>query len=380
MRWQIGFIMMLAVLTGCASRRAAPPPAAWFKGFDSFRDFQLSLGTNNGALTFTSPEVTAPMDWDQLVVSWNIEAGAGTIVRIEARALAGDKATRFYRIADWTPDNLAEPRRSPANERDDDGRVNVDTLELKHPARAVQVRVTIEKVVPASANLRFLGLSFRNSKGVAIGRASWPGHLLACCSNVMLPGREARPTGTLLVPEKSQLSYPEERGWCSPTSVSMVLGYWSGKLQRPELAPDVPEVARAVFDENYNGTGNWSFNTAFAGSFPGMRAYVSRLENLDELRSWIEAGVPVVISAPYSLLNDNPKYSSGGHLVVVIGFTASGDVLINDPATALNRGQQVRRTYLRKNVEKAWARSGNTVYLIHPTDWKVPVAASGSSF
>ena len=42
----------------------------------------------------------------------------------------------------------------------------------------------------------------------------------------------------------------------------------------------VPEVAAVVYDDSFAGTGNWPFNTAFAGSFPGMRSYVTRLDDI----------------------------------------------------------------------------------------------------
>ena len=88
---------------------------------------------------------------------------------------------------------------------------------------------------------------------------------------------ESGPEMILPVPTRSQLDYAGGGAWCSPTSVSMVLSYWSMQLGRSDLNRDVPEVAAAVYDPGWPGTGNWSFNTAYAGSFPGMRAYVTRL-------------------------------------------------------------------------------------------------------
>jgi hypothetical protein len=146
----------------------------------------------------------------------------------------------------------------------------------------------------------------------------------------------------------------------------MVLNLWAAKLNRPDLAKDVPEVAGAVFDENYHGTGNWPFNAAYAGAFPGMRACITRFDGFADLEAWLRKGVPVVISAPANLLHDDPKTSSAGHLVVVVGFTENGDVVINDPWARLEKGQRVRRVYPRENVRTAWAKSGHTVYLIHP--------------
>jgi len=156
----------------------------------------------------------------------------------------------------------------------------------------------------------------------------------------------------------------------------MALARWSDVLHRPELNMDVPKVADEIHDNSF-GTGNWPFNTAFAGSFEGMRAYVTRLSDISELEDWIVAGIPVIISAPWHLLSPGREDTGNGHLTVCIGFTETGDVVINDPATNFQKGQHVRRIYKRDDVIKAWHESGNTVYLIYPETAQLPPDSSG---
>lgn len=60
--------------------------------------------------------------------------------------------------------------------------------------------------------------------------------------------------------------------------------------------------------------------------------------------------------------------------MVVRGFDASGDVLVNDPAGPANA--QVRYTYDRAELDRAWARSGRTAYVIHPVE--LPLPADGA--
>ena len=157
----------------------------------------------------------------------------------------------------------------------------------------------------------------------------------------------------------------------------MVLARWSDVLHRPELNLDVPEVADGIYDNGFHGTGNWPFITALAGSFEGMRAYVTRLSDISELEDWIVAGIPVIISAPWNLLSPGRPETGAGHLTVCIGFTETGDVVINDPATNLQKGQQVRRVYKREDVIKAWHASRNTVYLIYSEIAPIPPDPSG---
>ena len=150
----------------------------------------------------------------------------------------------------------------------------------------------------------------------------------------------------------------------------MALERWANVLNRPELNLDVPKVAAAVYDDEYGGTGNWPFNTAFAGSFKDMRAYVTRFDNISELEDWIAAGIPVIISAPWHLLEPGRHATGSGHLTVCIGFTKDGDVVINDPGT--NPKKSVRHIYKRQNFIRAWAKSRNTVYLVYPVSAQVP--------
>jgi hypothetical protein len=152
----------------------------------------------------------------------------------------------------------------------------------------------------------------------------------------------------------------------------MALARWGTVAQRADWNLDAPEVAAGVLDHNFKkATGNWSFNTAFAGSLNGMRAYVTRFNDISELEDWIAAGIPVIISARYDLLQDGRADDFNGHLTVCRGFTENGDLVINDPWTDI-KVESVRHLYKRENVRRAWATSHNTVYLVYPENTKPP--------
>jgi uncharacterized protein YvpB len=251
-----------------------------------------------------------------------------------------------WALAPTNPDDRA----SVKGQKDDEGTVDTDVLKLNSKAVAAQVRITIGTGVDPAA-LKFLGLSFCDSS--ARGERSIP--------NKTLWGK------ILTVKERSQANYPDGiNEWCSPTSMSMLMSYWSAQLNRPDLDYDVPEVARGVNDPNWPGTGNWPFNTAFAGAHEGMRAYVTRFSDVSELEEWVDAGIPVAVSVAYGYLKGRDQ-KANGHLVVCIGFDEVGNIVVNDPGRS-----QVRQVYLRENLIKAWAESENTVYIVHPEDWKLP--------
>jgi hypothetical protein len=182
--------------------------------------------------------------------------------------------------------------------------------------------------------------------------------------------------------------YPQYGGggeaWCSPTSTSMVLGYY-GALPRPRdyawVNPSyrerwVDHAARMTYDHDYDGTGNWPFNTAYAAGLAG-HAFVTRLHSLRDAEVLVRAGIPVVASIAFASrqLAGAPISASDGHLVVIVGFTATGDPVVNDPAARRDAG--VRRTYDRGQFENAWLRrSGGTAYVI--TDDAHPLPAGGN--
>jgi len=63
--------------------------------------------------------------------------------------------------------------------------------------------------------------------------------------------------------------------------------------------------------------------------------------------------------------------SSAGHLLVIVGFTKDGRVIVNDPAASSN--SSVRRVYDRGQFEKAWlGGSGGVSYIIRPTSKPLP--------
>ncbi|MCX6908071.1 MAG: C39 family peptidase [Verrucomicrobia bacterium] len=343
-------LLLVLVLHAAAASSSARDPAS-FLPITDFSTFAKSAGGTAVETVITSPEIRSPNAWDEVVVSWNAESPSGCGLKFEARAIYTERTTKYYCLGVWSEDEAKVPRESVNGQRDADGDVKTDTLVLKRPAQCVQLRITFVGLDgKTQPRLRFLGLSFLDSGVTASARppncAAW--------------GR------VIDVPRRSQVPFGKRQGWCSPTSVSMVLAHWAKALGRSDLDISVPETARGVFDRNWPGTGNWAFNTAFAGRFHGLRACVARLNDIADLEDWIVRGAPPVVSVSYSRLYGGNRKENDGHLIVVVGFTKTGDVVANDPWTRLDRSQAVRRTVFRKNFMVAWRSSHNTAYLIYP--------------
>jgi hypothetical protein len=354
-------LFILLVITGCKTMPA--PDHAQFSRFVAITDFSSFSESKNpdGTTTLLSPILKSPIKWSHLVLSWNTSAAPGTFLKIEARAIQPDHETKFFSWGTWSPDDKIFQRRSVTNQKDSDGDMRADTLTLNKPANAVQVRLTLGGAGFQPSQLKLLGISFCNTrirpKALSPNHTAW--------------GKE------IPVIERSQQSYSGGSGWCSPTSLSMALAHWGSVSNRTDWNLDAPEVAAGAADHGFKFlTGNWSYNTAFAGSLNGMRAYVTRFSDVSEIEDWIAAGIPVIISARYDLLKDGRADDFSGHLTICHGFTPDGDLIINDPWTDL-KVESVRHIYKRANVIRAWATSHNTVYLVYPENLTTPADRFG---
>jgi uncharacterized protein YvpB len=324
-----------------------------FLGWDSFGRFAVAPSEDEGSQTYRIPVSLPAFEVREMIPSWNMIASVKDRleVRLEARFEGSEQA--IFHLGRWTSEaqtvGSEGGRTSIKHQRNALGVVYTDTLVFQKRPMACDVVLTIwPHTVSQQPELTFFGL---------------------CLSGPRTEDYEEEMVfspvvSDLNVPRLCQMDYPGGNVWCSPTSVAMILSYWSRKLNRPDLQFSVPRTAAFVFDPGWPGTGNWSFNVAFAGSHPGMRAFVARLNSLEELEEWVVDGIPVAVSVSYDLLKGKQqKGSNDGHLVVVTGFDMDGNPILNDPA----RCPQVRLTYPLKHFKRAWRASRQTAYLIYPT-------------
>lgn len=163
----------------------------------------------------------------------------------------------------------------------------------------------------------------------------------------------------LAVPLRSQYlsAFPEKRGWCAPASLAMLLGTHG-------IDATVSDVVDGVFDRSYNGTGNWTFATAYAGA-RGLAAAAAYLRDVVTVEHFIAAGLPIAVSISWNgdALPGAPLDHSEGHILVIRGFAANGDVIVNDPAQPA-----VRHVYDRAAFARCWLDHGGVALLVAPPD------------
>jgi hypothetical protein len=336
--------------------------------------------------TWTSQWQTTGFGFMELVASWNADTPAGTWIQVEMRATsaADGHVTKWYVLGRWAYGDTDFHRTSVGGQGDKDGYVAIDTFVPKNPMASYQLRLTLYRAVGTSASPRVTRLGAVASNPVTI--KPYAPSTTTMTRTVELP-----------VPAYSQEihkgEYPQfdngGEAWCSPTSTSMVLAYWSRGPAAADYAyvlhdypgasdPWVDYAARYVFDYHYNGAGNWPFNTAYAAHF-GLESEVTQLHSLAEAERFIKAGIPLVASIAFNSgkLDGFFFKSTNGHLMVIVGFTASGDPIVNDPASPDDAS--VRHVYDRTQFEDAWmSATGGIVYVIHPASVPLPASPGGN--
>ncbi|MFI6289629.1 peptidase C39 family protein [Streptomyces sp. NPDC051018] len=313
--------------------------------------------------SWTSPVHRSTVPATEVVASWNARTPPGTWLQVELAGTYSDgSATPWFVMGRWAAGDEDIKRTSVDDQTDGRATIWTDTFSVDDPASGVRL---------SSYRLR---LTLYRRPGARLTPVVW--RLGAMASDVpdrfTVPASEPGPARELAVPRYSQNihigRYPEYdnggEAWCSPTSSQMIIEYWGRRPRAEDLAwvdpafddPQVCHAARQTFDHQYDGCGNWPFNAAYAATYPGMNAVVTRLSSLTELERLVRAGIPAITSQ--SFLKEEltgAGYGTAGHLMTVIGFTPDGDVIANDPASPGN--DAVRRVYRRREWENIWLRT-----------------------
>ncbi|WP_107498904.1 peptidase C39 family protein [Actinacidiphila yeochonensis] len=339
--------------------------------------------------SWTSPAHRLPFPATELVSSWNAHTPTGTWIQVELLGTYTDgTATPAYVMGRWTAGDTDEDirRTSVDDQGDDTSSIYTDTFSVDDPSAGRLL---------ASYQLR---LTLFRKPGSRETPTVW--RLGAFASNV--PDRFTVPASTpglkgaveLPVPRYSQDvhsgQYPQYdnggEAWCSPTSSTMVIEYWGRGPSKADLAwvdpayvdPQVDQGARYTYDYQYEGCGNWPFNAAYAATYQDLQGVITQLRSLNDIEVLVRAGIPVITSQSFlSTELDGAGYNTSGHLMCIVGFTAEGDVIANDPASPDD--DAVRHVYKRAQFETVWLRtkritasggtgsgSGGVAYLYFP--------------
>lgn len=285
-----------------------------------------------------SPALESPVEFDDLVASWNAAVPEGAQLQMQASVRIDGIWSEWFTLgrSEGSRFHSVEKQENPA------GFVAVDTLKLKGKAAAFRYRFLL------SAPRRPIILRLA---AVTVSDAT---------PSLVKPFARGPWTKELKIFPRSQT----RDNFCSPTSLAMDLSYWGYSLKTAAVAEKVRDASAEALG-NTDIFGDWPFNTAAAGNF-GLESYVARLNGLEDIQSEIAQGRPVIVSLTFAEgeLSGAPLKKTNGHLLLVSGFTASGDVITLDPAAPAD---SARRVYKRLEFHKVWlVNKRGLAYLIGP--------------
>ncbi|MBJ6637841.1 peptidase C39 family protein [Streptomyces sp. DHE7-1] len=313
--------------------------------------------------TWTSPVHRLAVPATEVIASWNAHTPEGTWLQVELCGTYSDGTdTPWYVMGRWAAGDQDIKRTSVDDQTDGKSTIWTDTFSIDDASTGLRL---------ASYRLR---LTLYRTPGTRLTPTVW--RLGAMGSDIpdrfTVPASAPALSRELAVPRYSQEihkgQYPEYdnggEAWCSPTSSQMIIEYWGGRLTPEQLSwvdpsyadPQVDHAARYTYDNQYEGCGNWPFNAAYAATFDGIQGVVTRLTSLTDVETLVAAGIPAITSQSFLKTElTGAGYGTSGHLMTVIGFTADGDVIANDPASPSD--DAVRRVYLRREFENIWLRT-----------------------
>jgi hypothetical protein len=299
--------------------------------------------------TWTGPEVGTDFAFTEVVPSFNPNCPEQTGVRLDVRVRDARRGTwsQWMYLGSWGK-TLGKEKRVTRDESVG-GAVHIDYLVLGRAADAYQARLTL------------YSFALDEATNPAVRR-------LAVCYSGVVDGPEKFERGgggpsvgawakDLGVPFRAQgVEHKALKGEiCSPTSVSMVMQHFG-------LDRATAENALAIYDAEYDLFGNWGRAVAFAGQ-NGFDAYLRRFRNWDQVKEMIAAGQPIIASVRFKE-GECPSFvmkKTNGHLIVIRGMTAGGDLIVNDPASK-EKGNGV--IYPAGDMKKAWLDKGGVGYVI----------------
>src|SRR4051795_3422034 len=204
--------------------------------YDAWSATDGGLVRRGGMTTWTSPWCLPGFAFTDLVASWHARTTGVSWIEVAVQARG---SRRWHTLAHWQGGRRATRRTSV----EDDPEVDTDIWSPRGGADAYRLRVGLHP----STSGRLPTLE-------RIGAVVSAGPVRTTTSSPL--GRTAR---ILDVPRLSQMTHADigGGGWCSPTSVAMVLAHAGTLPPAADGRPaDVPAAAREVLDPAY-GAGNW---------------------------------------------------------------------------------------------------------------------------
>jgi hypothetical protein len=315
----------------------------------------------------------------EFLPSWNIDAPEGTGFRVEMRvgmerelpdSLRGElRDAPSHAAVFWSPWmyvgewGAATPRGALAGDDVPPGAKDPPMgFELPWGAGVIETDFFVARAgsLFSAVQLRVRAIATRPGQTLTLLRAAY-------CFTDTRPEVTIADVGTLSpgnpalvdVPFRTQKTPdPKLSGrLCSPTSVAMVVSHFAAPVTTKQSAD-------LAYDARFDIFGNWPRNVQAAHAM-GVPGFLTRFSRWSEVEAVFREGRPIIASirvAPGEL-RGSPYRETDGHLIVLTGIDAQGNITAADPAVGDEaRGKLV---YQREDLERVWlGRGGGTAYVL----------------
>lgn len=220
------------------------------------------------------------------------------------------------------------------------GRIDIDIVELYYYANQWQFAVELKRKDASGRSPTLSLLSFFVSDARTTQQIDY---------NAILNDKPA----AIFIPTTflAQYRISSEFGGsiCSPTTVSMILLSYN-------ISVDPLKFALDTYDPYWQIFGVWPRVVQNASEY-GVTGTVTRY------RTWSEARAVLAQGGRIGMSIGPPLY--GGHLVMLAGFTESGDPIVHDPARTYDGYAHVFNKY---DLSRSWFSKGGVAYTFFPPD------------
>ncbi|WP_424245788.1 hypothetical protein Dip510_000725 [Elusimicrobium posterum] len=277
--------------------------------------------------TILSKEIQIPFKFDSLVLGATALLPVGASLLIELQVTKDNVSTPWFKAALFEHKG---GRSFPGDQTHEIGNMETDIFKAKTYADSYKYRITTAgraSLLNIFSTLTRFGAQF----------------------NLEESSQFIAPNQILLdVPKISQIQHGGEikNRICSPSCLTMLMKFYGYDAQ-------LQDIALQAYDHTADIYGNWLNAIACAGSY-GMDARLARFETMQQLYAQLLYGTPVIASILYKKgeLKGAHKEKTAGHLVLVKGVDANGNIIVNDPAA--KDDNHVETVYDSKEFAKVW--------------------------
>lgn len=277
---------------------------------------QLKSGATSG--TYTSKQFSTAISFTKMVGSWAATYPAtNATVEVQYRLKTGTTWTGYLSYRQWARGKT----NSSVSASVSGAKISVDEISTTGAAATgFQYTITLRRATgtAASPKVSLVSTSLYNASRNTSG-----------IYNVLNYPTSKQYSISIL----RQQDVPSIGGIiCSATTSTMLLR-WKGATSFGGYTRPHEYIAKIVKDSGAGIYGNWCYNTCIIGSY-GYDSYVRHMYSYQEIVRHLAYVGPLGISVGGTVAGSFGSYTTGGHLMVVKGYSRSGSTVtfnINDP-------------------------------------------------